>query len=158
MEPKDFYFELCRQVSGYFFLVTPKSYYDIEGCLSDKPGVAKEILPEGFYELKESTYQYEGTSETGRKILLDLGLKEISFGLQSGEPSRQSDEDYDDDFQEEEDELDMLLKDNEEPHPFDYKNISTDKLIRHRKIMIETEAFEEAAKIRDELISRGITE
>lgn len=164
MEAKDFYFELCRPVSGYYFLITPVSYYDTEGCLSDKANVADAVLPEGFYELSESTYEYEGTPEEGRKLLLALGMKEISFGLQLGEPSVQSNDE--DDFydgedeydNEKEDELDMLLKDDvsTEPHPFDYKNVSTDKLIRHMKMMVETDSFEEAAKIRDELNSRNI--
>lgn len=171
MEAKDFYFEVCRDVSNTFYLITPKSYYDREGCLSDESGVANDILPAGFFELAESTYEFEGTPEEGRQKLLDIGMKEISFGFQAGEPSREADdEEYEDgdpdeeyengDHEEKYDELDILLKEdgNNEPHPFDYKNVSTDKLIRHRKMMIETEAYEEAAKIRDELISRGVTE
>ena len=162
MEPKDFYFELCRQVSGYFFLITPKSYYDAEGVLSDQSGVADAVLPKGFYELTESTYEYEGTSESGREILLSLGMKEISFGLQPGEPSAQGgDEEYNEAHEEfhPRDELDELLEeDDEAPNPFDYKNISTDKLLRHMRMMVETDAFEEAAKIRDELNSRGVTQ
>ncbi len=155
MKPKDFYFEVCRDVSNTFYLITPKSYYDREGCLSGESGIADSVLPQGFYELAESTYDFEGTPEEGRQILLNLGMKEISFGLQKGEVSVNEEE-----FKEEYDELDSLLKEDEknEPHPFDYKNVSTDKLIRHRKMMIETEAYEEAAKIRDELISRGVIE
>lgn len=149
MEAKDFYFELRRQVSGYFFLITPKAFYDKEGVLSDESGVADAVLPKGFYELTKSTYEYEGTSETGRQILLNLGMKEISFGLESGEPSTKVSD---------EDELDNLLKEvDNEPHPFDYKNVSTDKLIRHLKMMVETDSFEEAVKIRDELKSREVT-
>jgi hypothetical protein len=156
MEAKDFYFELCRQVSGYFFLITPKAYYDREGVLSDEPGVADTVLPKGFYELTKSTYEYEGTSEVGRQILLDLGMKEISFGLQPGEPSNKgSDEEY---LEPDQDEIDILLEEmDNEPHPFDYKNVSTDKLLRHLKMMVDTDSFEEAAKIRDELQSRKTT-
>jgi hypothetical protein len=169
MEAKDFYFELSKQVSGYFFLITPKAYYDREGCLSDESGIADAVLPKGFYELTESTYEYEGTSEAGREILLSIGMKEISFGFQPGEPSAEvddEDDDEDDEFhprdeegEQEEDELDMLLKEDtsNEPHPFDYKNVSTDKLLRHLKMMLETDSFEEAAKIRDELTSRNVT-
>jgi hypothetical protein len=162
MEAKDFYFELCRKETDSYFLITPKSYYDKEGCLSDESGIADEALPKGFYELQESMYEYDGTSENGRQLLIDAGMKEISFGLGPGEPSspgmdeegeyEEDDEDY------REDDLDTLLKDDDQPNAFDYKNISSDKLLRHLNVMVSTDAFEEAAKIRDELNSRGITE
>ncbi len=161
MEAKDFYFEVLRQVSGTTYLITPKLLYDTEGVLSDESGVADEVLPKGFYELTKSTYQFEGTAEDGRQILLDIGMKEISFGFQPGEPSVNSSNDEgfpgEEVDEEVEDELDILLKD-VEPDAFDYKNISTDKLMRHLSIMISTDAFEEAAKIRDELTSRGVNQ
>ena len=159
MEPKDFYFELSRKVSGSFFLITPRLYYDTEGCLSDESGIADEVVPEGFYELQESTYEYQGTPEKGRELLIDIGMKEINFGLQPGEPSAESSDD-DQEFEEDDlkDEIDILLKNEDEPHPFDYKNVSTDKLIRHLNVMLSTDAFEEAAKIRDELTSRNVTD
>ena len=158
MKPQDFYFELSKNEDEAFFLITPKAYYDKEGCLSDESGLADEILPSGFCELAESTYEYNGTPENGRQLLIDLGMKEISFGFQKGEPSNNEDtledgEDHEDG--EEYNELDELLKeDDSEYKAFDYKNLSTDKLLRHMRVMIDTEAFEEAAKIRDELNSR----
>ena len=171
MEAKDFYFELsnCRTTSDiedqWVFAITPKAYYDAEGCLSDEEGVAEGILPDGFEEVAESQYEYHGDPQQGRQLLLSLGMKEISFGLAPGEKSSEAnDEEYaeDEDMEEEgtdEDELDEMLKEhNCEPNPFDYKNVSTDKLLRHMSIMLSTDAFEEAAKIRDELIGRGITE
>lgn len=160
MQAKDFYFQLVRQMSGNFFLITPISLYDIDGILSDESGVADEVLPEGFYELTESTYEYQGTPETGRQLLIDIGMKEINFGFQPGEPSLQSDNEVlmEDDV-EDDNEIDNLLYYNtDEQHSFDYNNISTDKLIRHLNVMISTEAFEEAAKIKIELNSRGVTE
>ena len=158
MKPQDFYFELSKNEDEAFFLITPKAYYDKEGCLSDESGLADEILPSGFCELAESTYEYNGTPENGRQLLIDLGMKEISFGFQKGEPSNNEDtledgEDHEDG--EEYNELDELLKeDDSEYKAYDYKNLSTDKLLRHMRVMIDTEAFEEAAKIRDELNSR----
>jgi hypothetical protein len=162
MEAKDFYFQVSKGPDGEdFFYITPKEYYDREGGLSDESGVADEVLPEGFGETMESIYEYEGNSQVGRQILLSLGMKEINFGLDEGEPSVQRDDDegyfYNGERIEEEeyDELKELLKDNsDEPHPFDYKNVSTDMLIRHKKMMVETEAYEEAAKIQEELNSR----
>ena len=165
MEAKDFYFEISRGVSGTFFLITPKDYYDQEGCLSDESGVADAVVPAGFYELTESTYEFEGTPEQGRQLLLNAGMKEISFGLQPGEASVKRDE-MEEGYEEDEffderreyDDLDELLyKNSEQPNPFDYKNVSTDKLLRHIQVMISTDSFEEAEKIKQELHSRGVT-
>ena len=158
MEAKDFYFELCRKETDSYFLITPKSYYDKEGGLSDESGVADAVVPEGFYELAESMYEYDGNPETGRQLLIDAGMKEICFGLGAGEPSSPGmdeegeHEDDEDDYKE--DDIERMLKEDTEPDSFDYKNISTDKLLRHLNVMVSTDAFEEAAKIRDELNSR----
>lgn len=161
MEAKDFYFQQSKGPEGEtLFYITPKAYYDREGCLSDESGVANSILPVEFGEVMESVYEYEGEPQAGRQILLDLGMQEINFGLDEGEPSVQRDDDeyYQDPEDEGEDEITSLLKeDSNEPHPFDYKNVSTDMLIRHKKMMIETEAYEEAAKIQEELNSRNVT-
>lgn len=156
MKPQDFYFELRKDVSGTFYLITPKNYYDTEGCLSDESGVADDILPAGFSEMAESTYEFTGNSEVGRQLLLDLGMKEISFGLQKGEASMHPEGPMNgEETPEEYNELDDLLKEDDSAfNEFDYKNLSTDKLLRHLQVMINTEAFEEAAKIRDELNSR----
>ncbi len=167
MEPKDFYFELSKNEDQVFFLITPKKYYDTEGCLSDESGIADDVVPQGFCELAESTYEYDGNPETGRQLLISLGMKEIDFGFKPGDPSQEqtdNEEEYDDenageDEPEDENDLDSLLKsDNAAIDQFDYKNISTDKLMRHIKMMLSTDAFEEAAKIRDELNSRGVHE
>jgi hypothetical protein len=162
MEPKDFYFQLVHQASGSFFLITPKTVYDLDVCLSDESGVADEILPDGFYELTESTYEFDGDLERGRQLLIGLGLKEIDFGFNNPvEPVQGGDEDYDEEYREEDEEdLDELLKGDplDKAKTFDLPNISTDKLLRHHKMMVLTESFEEAAKIRDELHSRGIME
>lgn len=158
MEPKDFYFELSHNASGTFFLITPVAYYETEGCLSDKSGVADAVLPKGFYELMESTYEYDGNIEIGRQILLDLGFKEISFGLSPGEQSVNSATNPNLENEDDDNDLDILLNETpDEPYPFDYKNVATDKLLRHLKMMVSTDSFEEAAKIRDELNSRTAT-
>ncbi len=153
MQPKDFYFEYSKQAEEPCFLITPRTYYDLEGVLSDESGVADAVVPEGFYELAESMYEYDGNIEHGRQLLLDAGFQEISFGLTPGETSQDTTEEYNDE-EEEYDEIDTLLQEDNEPHPFDYKNVSTDKLLRHLTVMVSTDAFEEAAKIRDELKSR----
>jgi len=167
MEAKDFYFELsnCRTSSDiedqWIFAITPKVYYDREGCLSDEEGIASEVLPQDFEEVAESQYEYSGDPQYGRQILIDLGMKEISFGFGPGEQSAEASDDHDYDDGEEgpdKDELDELLKEGGcDPNPFDYKNVSTDKLLRHLTMMLSTDSFEEAVKIRDELTSRGVT-
>ena len=171
MKPEDFYFQLVFQAESdpqYFFLVTPKAYYDSEGGLSDESGVADEVMPDGFGELMESHYEYNGNAQVGRQILLAQGFKEIDFGFNNPVEPIQGGDDEEDYHEEEADEddisdkryeedIDYLLK-NGESKPFDYKNTSTDKLLRHLKIMLMSDSFEEAAKIRDELISRGVTE
>lgn len=168
MEGKDFYFQLVKEESGEeYFLITSCEYYDKEGCLDDDSGVPDNILPEGFGEMAEAMYEYDGSANKGREILLSIGMKEINFGFEKGEPSASGDdyreeenemEDEEGEIAERYDDLDTLLNDKNEPNPFDYKNVSTDKLLRHRKVMVSTEAYEEAAKIRDELISRGVTD
>lgn len=168
MEPKDFYFQLTHQASGSFFSITPKAVYDLDGCLSDESGVADEVLPEGFYELSESTYEYDGPVETGRQLLIDIGMKEIDFGFNNLVVPMESDEEHEEFHprdeegeEDDEDDLDMLLAEGIIPNinkEIDYKNTATDKLLRHHKIMVMSESFEKAAEIRDELHSRGVTE
>lgn len=171
MKPEDFYFQLvhCPQTEpDYVFIVTPRLYYDSEGCLSDESGIADEVMPNGFGELMESYYEYNGNAQVGRQILLAAGFKEIDFGLNNPVPPMQNGDDEEDYHEEEaneddisdekyEQDIDYLLK-HGESKPFDYKNTSTDKLLRHLKIMLMSDSFEEAAKIRDELISRNVTE
>ncbi|HUU88966.1 MAG TPA: hypothetical protein VMX17_14620 [Candidatus Glassbacteria bacterium] len=164
MEPKDFYFQLVEDVNSdppAYFLITSKKYYDTEGCISDESGVADEVLPQGFGELMESHYEFDGTPQLGRDILLNIGMTEINFGLAAGEPVREGgDEEYDEgqDYGDEEDDeqdLDALLNNGEvSMKSFDYKNLSTDQLIRHRKVMVNNEDYMEAAKIQKELDSR----
>ena len=159
----DFYFQLSHnQEEGHFFLITPVSFYDKEGCLSDESGVADEILPPEFNEIAESTYEFDGPPEFGRQLLLNFGMKEIDFQFGAGEKSQPPNDDYeiieDEENQEDdENEIENLLyrtPKEDEINPFDYKNVSTDKLLRHLNVMISTEAYEEAAKIQTELNSR----
>lgn len=154
----DFYFQLSHnQEEEHFFLIVLRSFYDKEGCLSDESGVADEILPPGFGEACESTYEYDGNPELGRQLLLNLGMKEINFGFGAGEKSQTPDDQEYNEENPEDDEIDTLLyRDTSQLqiNPFDYKNVSTDKLLRHLNVMISTEAYEEAAKIQTELNSR----
>jgi len=168
MEPKDFYFQLIREGEPHF-LITPKQYYNSEGCLSDESGVADGILPQGFCESAESMYEFVGNIDTGRELLLAAGMEEIDFGFNNRvEPVEGGDEEMvNEEFDEEErdveedtNDLDSLLNEDNNCEsstaPGDYSNVPNDKLIRHLKMMLTCESFEEAAKIRDELTSRGV--
>jgi hypothetical protein len=83
MKPRDFYFQLCQgdDFPGHYFMITPKDYFDSEGALSDESGIADDVVPEGFGELSESTYEYDGDPLEGRRNLLALGFTEIDFGF-----------------------------------------------------------------------------
>ena len=171
MKAEDFYFQLihCPQTEpDYVFLVTPRLYYDSEGCLSDEGGIADEVMPNGFGELMESHYEYNGNAQVGRQILLDAGFVEIDFGFNNPVLPNQPGDDEEDYHEEEaneedysnekyEQDIDYLLK-HGESKPLSYKDASNEKLLRHLKIMLMSDSFEDAAKIRDELLSRGVTE
>ena len=164
MEPKELYFQLVEDVTAdppAYFIITPKQYYDAEGCLSDESGFTEGVLPENFYELAESMFEFDGNPQLGRDILLNLGVTEINFGFNNPvEPVQGGDDDYDEgqDYHEEDEEndLDELLKDDNKviKKSFDYANLSTDQLMRHKKVMVDNEDYMEAAKIQKELDSR----
>jgi len=165
MEPKDLYFQLVEDVTSdpsAYFLITPKKVYDAEGCLSDESGFAEGVIPESFGELAESMFEFDGTPQLGRDILLNLGVTEINFGFNNAvEPIQGGDEgledfENDDENTEDLDDLDELLKDdNIVSKNFDYANLSTDQLLRHKKVMVDNEDYMEAAKIQKELDSRN---
>lgn len=165
MEPKDFYFQLVENTTEdppSYFIITPKKFYDTEGCLSDESGFTEGVLPENFYELAESMFEFDGNPKLGRDILLNLGVTEINFGFNNPvEPVQGGDAEYED-FEDGEgntedlDDLDSLLNNGATPvNNFDYKNLSTDQLLRHIKVMVNNEDYLEAAKIQKELDSRN---
>jgi len=144
MIPSDFYFQLCYTpdsltATDNYFMITPKEYFDSEGGLSDESGVADDIVPDGFYELQESTYEYDGDALEGRGMLLSLGFIEIDFGFEDCEPY-------------------PGIQDvgNIPNRPLSKKIIvapkkSKDELLKIMMDAIEAEDFEKAAEIRDEL-------
>jgi hypothetical protein len=273
MEGKEFYYQVMNDSDGKaVFLITPKAFYDTEGCLFDSMGAVNEILPRGFQEYKPSYFSFPGDPAIAKQMLMVLGMTEINFGLTSVKPHKSTehlneedddDEGYDDDDDEgdyddddepddddevdaglhgprveeqpfynpidaeehekheemdEEDidpnprvnppinpiqinadinrlglplhfgrpqnptpnnlppnkqtpppaplpqndsgDLDELLKEaagTKEHKGFDYKNMSTAALLRHKTVMINTESYMEASKIQKELDARNIT-
>jgi len=271
MEGKEFYYQVMNDSDGKaVFLITPKAFYDTEGCLFDSMGAVNEILPRGFQEYKPSYFSFPGDPAIAKQMLIVLGMTEINFGLTSVKPHKSTehlneedndDEGYDDDEpdddEEEEDDdeidaglhgprveeqpyyeenheepeeidhdedendteadqaprinppvnpiqinadinrlglplhfgrpqnptpnnlppnkqtpppaplpqndsgdLDELLKEaagTKEHKGFDYKNMSTAALLRHKAVMISTESYMEASKIQKELDARNVT-
>jgi hypothetical protein len=50
------------------FAITPKEHFDSEGTLLDE-GLDEADVPDGFYELGESTYEFDGDLEDARAVL-----------------------------------------------------------------------------------------
>ena len=50
------------------FAITPKEFFDAEGCLSDEHFDEDEI-PKGFFNLMESTFEFNGTRAEGEVLL-----------------------------------------------------------------------------------------
>lgn len=129
MEPKDFYFQLIRGAETYF-LITPKKYYDTEGCLSDESGVADGVVPQGFSESTESTYEFVGNCDTGRELLLAAGMEEIDFGFHNRvEPMETTDEE--EDYHEEDDE-EHDIEEDEDENEVENNNPPPEKFIAKR--------------------------
>lgn len=147
MKPSDFYFQLCASdgLTDHYFSITPKDYFDETGALSDESGVADDVLPEGFYEEQESTYTYDGDPLEGRRNLLALGFTETDFEFPGCEPYQMT-------------------------HPVEnpiagslahlghakgvYSRYSVDDLTEMLLRAVESEEFEKAAELRDEINSR----
>ena len=108
MEGKEFYFQMMtNDDQSVVFLITPKKYYDTEGCLLDVMGAATEVLPNGFTEVQPSFFKYGGrTPDVGKEMLQTKGMTEINFGLTSVKPNKSR-----------EHEADMADEDDEEHLP-----------------------------------------
>lgn len=74
----DYYFQVhVDPVDGDSFIITPKEYFDKTGKILDmEECVPAQILPPGFSELTDSTYEYSGATARGRFTLLTNGFVE----------------------------------------------------------------------------------
>ena len=76
--PSDFYFAVCKgeheDPPVDTFVVVSKNYWKRNKCLDDSGGRADHVLPDGFVEVMESEYEYDGDTEAGREKLLKLGF------------------------------------------------------------------------------------
>ena len=57
---------------GPLFIVTSQKFFDKNQCLDDS-GKEEKHVPEGFYRLAESVYEYVGKLEDGKAALLAAG-------------------------------------------------------------------------------------
>jgi hypothetical protein len=81
LKPDDYYFQLdsiiaCGTNGDHYFNITPKGYFDLTGALSNLSGIADHVVPDKFYELQESVYEYDGNPQVGRQLLLNAGFIE----------------------------------------------------------------------------------
>jgi hypothetical protein len=74
-----------KKVTGYFQIdkeefgiaIVEKSFWDKHHMLSDSGlGVLEEKIPEGFYELSDSFFEYDGDMNEARAKLKEIGLEE----------------------------------------------------------------------------------
>lgn len=84
INPADYYFQREQTdpndttfgISEYF-MITPVSYFDKNGCLydDDMPKLEAFLEQRFFTRLMESTFEYEDKGN-GRSVLIALGFKE----------------------------------------------------------------------------------
>ena len=195
MKAQDFYFQIGVHPKDEYcpvtFLITPKAYYDVHTCLDDS-GDEPDNLPEGFSQMSESCFEYNGLPSAGRKKLIDVGAMEYRMfpdnegaitPIDVAEADRaysehqgrgRSYEDMGDgmgeDMPDEEDmeeegmiEAPVQGAEDEEEENLDeredvieYQNRLKENRIHNLKedlrVAIGADAFEEAAKIRDEIL------
>ena len=82
-KPSDFYFAVDRAKDPQdewdidTIVITTKAYYDKTGywCDNDRMKIGT-VLPNGFCDIMESVYEYDGNIEEGRQVLLNAGFIE----------------------------------------------------------------------------------
>jgi len=78
LESYDFYFQLADETAedgGHYFMITPKAYFDTNGCLFDDH-FSMNIFPPSFESLCESIFRYDGDPQVGRQLLIKAGFIE----------------------------------------------------------------------------------
>lgn len=66
------------QVDDWQFAIVEKSFWDQNQCLNadDTDPFFENNLPDGFYELSESIYEYDGEIEEAKAALIAAGFEE----------------------------------------------------------------------------------
>ncbi len=81
---KKYYFAMLVNHDPIAFIIVGKQFWK-ENKAWDDSGDEVENLPDGFYELEESAYEYEGDSAEGFKKLIEAGFIEnndLKFDLE----------------------------------------------------------------------------
>lgn len=60
---------------GFSISIVSKSFWDANKCLNDR-GIPDGVMPAGFYELCESTYEFDGSTQDGINVLNAAGFVE----------------------------------------------------------------------------------
>ena len=69
------YFHFDKE--GFSIAIVERTFWEENGVLDgDGIGVLEDMLPEGFYELTESVYEFDGDTEDARAKLKAIGLEE----------------------------------------------------------------------------------
>jgi hypothetical protein len=76
----DFYFAHAEDelIEGGVYTIVPKKYWDKNKRLLDENQIAADLLPNGFFELSEGMYEYDGKSNEGKELLINAGFIENS--------------------------------------------------------------------------------
>lgn len=78
---EQYYFKLVNPSNDpsipFYFLITPKSFWDTYNCLYDDDMPNEVMLAgNGFDRLQESTFEYNSDPHIGRGVLLSFGYIE----------------------------------------------------------------------------------
>lgn len=80
LNANDYYFQQGHDPTGGgldFFTIVPKQWFDRTGTqLDEEEVVPPALLPNGFYELQEGDYEYDGDQTSGRYLLISAGFIE----------------------------------------------------------------------------------
>jgi hypothetical protein len=82
-KPSNFVF--IADAEGEAFYITPKEYWRSENCVYDQHIEIDHLLPAGFDQAAESYFLYSGNFDDGRELLIQIGMKEVSFDSEEGE-------------------------------------------------------------------------
>ena len=80
--PPDYYFKQGIDTTMVppedYFIITPKAYFDTKNCVYDSfmPGIEPVLTANGFFEMSECMFEYNGTATAGHALLLSLGFIE----------------------------------------------------------------------------------
>jgi hypothetical protein len=66
------------QITDWQIAIVEKSFWDLNHCLNsdDEDPFLDDNVPDGFYALSDSIYEYEGEVEEARQVLINASFEE----------------------------------------------------------------------------------